>query len=403
MELAEIRETDCPGWTRRSFSDAYRRSRGWTAELMERAGLDVRADPVGNLLGALPGSEPGLSQIVVGSHSDTVLGGGRFDGMVGVVGAVEVARVLQASGRPLRHPLLVADFLGEEPNRFGISCLGSRAVSGQLSRAHLGLRDQQGESLAEALSAFGSDPDRIQGSLWPSDRLLGYLELHVEQGARLERAGVPLGIVTAITGIHRAVVTFTGRPDHAGTVAMAERRDALAAAAEMILAVERMARQTSGQDAGVGTVGRLELTPGVANVVAGWARAWVELRSPDASWLAGRRRSLEEEVVELAARRGVEAVVEWVSSESPVACHAGMRRLIAEAIRDLAVRSMEVPSAAGHDAAHLSRLCPVGMIFIPSRQGRSHCPEEWTEPGQVARGVEALLASVVALDQVSSL
>jgi N-carbamoyl-L-amino-acid hydrolase len=403
MELAELREPAHPGWTRRTFSEPYRRSRGWTARLMERAGLGVRADPVGNLLGDLPGSEPGLPQIVVGSHTDTVAGGGRFDGMVGVLGAVEVARVLQVSGHRLRHPLLVADFLGEEPNRFGLSCVGSRAVSGQLSPAHLELRDEQGESLAEALSAFGSDPERIELGLWSPDQLWGYLELHIEQGTRLERAGVPLGVVTAITGIHRAVVTFTGRPDHAGTATMEERRDALAAAAEAVLAVEWLAGPTSEGDSGVGTVGRLELTPGVANVVPGWARVWAELRSPDAALLAERHRSLEGAVVALAARRGVEAVVEWVSSEPPVVCHPGMRQLITEAIRELGFGQMEVPSGASHDAAPLSRLCPVGMIFIPSRQGRSHCQEEWSEPGQVAVGAEALLASVLALDQDGSL
>jgi len=399
MELAELREPDQPGFTRRLFSEPYHRSRAWVKDQMEAVGLNVRTDPVGNLIGELMGEELGLPQIALGSHTDTVAGGGRFDGMVGVLGAIEVARLIGQLGQPLRHPLLVADFLGEEPNRFGLSCLGSRAVAGQLTSGHLSLQDQDGQTLAAALAATGSHPENLPKGLWPADRLHCYLELHIEQGSRLQAARVSLGVVTAIAGIHRAVITVRGRPDHAGTATMAERRDALAAAAEVVLLVERLAKEVGEGGSGVATVGRLEVSPGSTNVVPGLATAWAEFRSAQVDWLQDRNRALAAGVAELAARRDLNIAVEWVSAEPPVDCAEGVRHLLRETIEELGQPSMELSSGASHDAAHLARLGPMGMIFIPSQDGRSHCPEEWTAPREVALGVAALLAAVLRLDR----
>jgi N-carbamoyl-L-amino-acid hydrolase len=403
MELAEFREPGQPGFTRRLFSEPYQRSRGWVIEQMEAVGLVVRADPLGNLIGELAGDQPELPQIVVGSHTDTVAGGGRFDGMVGVLGAIEVARLLHQGGSRLRHSLLVVDFLGEEPNRFGLSCLGSRAVADQLSPTLLSLRDQDGQTLAAALSAAGSRPDEVSQGLWPTARLHSYLELHIEQGSALERAGVPLGVVTAIAGIHRAVVTVTGRPDHAGTTAMSDRRDALTACAEVVLLVEQLAQESRNDGSGVGTVGRMGISPGATNVVPGRATAWVEFRSSEQAWLQDRHLGLEAGVFEMVARRGVEAKVDWVSAESPIACSEGVRQLIGEVVQELGYPLLELSSGASHDAAHVSGRCPMGMIFIPSQDGRSHCPEEWTAPAEVALGVTALLATVLRLDRRDSI
>jgi N-carbamoyl-L-amino-acid hydrolase len=399
MELAEFREPDQPGFTRRTFSEPYQRSRAWVKELMEAAGLQVRTDPTGNLIGELQGEAPELSQIAVGSHTDTVAGGGRFDGMVGVIGAIEVARLIRQGGQRLRHPLLVADFLGEEPNRFGLSCLGSRAVAGQLTPGHLLRPDESGETLISALLERGSRPADLSEGLWQPERLHCYLELHIEQGSRLQRAGIALGVVTAIAGIHRAVITVSGRPDHAGTTAMNERRDALAGAAEVVLLVERLAREQGEGGSGVGTVGRLEVSPGASNVVPGEARAWAEFRSIEPAWLQDRHLALDAGVAELAARRDLGVSIDWVSAEPPVACSEGVRQAIREALEGLGQPSLELPSGASHDAAHVAHLCPMGMIFIPSRDGRSHCPEEWTEPEEVALGVAALLATVLRLDR----
>ncbi|HUY24309.1 MAG TPA: Zn-dependent hydrolase [Candidatus Saccharimonadales bacterium] len=403
MELAEFRELDQPGWTRRLFSEPYQRSRAWTRDLMEAAGLEVQADAVGNLLGRLAGVSSDVPELVIGSHTDTVAGGGRFDGMVGVVAAVEVARLLGQTGRRLRHSLLVVDFLGEEPNRFGISCVGSAAVVGQLGEELLRLTDEKGDTLAAALAGIGASPGGLSEMVWPTQRLHGYLELHIEQGARLEREGIRLGVVTSIAGIHRGVITLVGRPDHAGTAAMDDRRDALAAAAEVVLLVERLARESRLGGDGVGTVGRLEIAPGAANVVPGMAIVWVEFRSAESKWLDDRHRALEAGVRDCAARRRLEVEIEWISEGSPVACAPGPRRAIVEAIEELGQAHLELPSGASHDAALLAQICPIGMIFIPSREGRSHCPEEWTDPEDVALGAEALLGAVLRLDLADSL
>ncbi|MGC1193262.1 MAG: Zn-dependent hydrolase [Candidatus Dormiibacterota bacterium] len=402
MELAEFRELDQPGHTRRLFSEPYSRSRAWVTEQMESAGLTVHTDPVGNLIGELAGVEEGLPAIVIGSHTDTVAGGGRFDGMVGVVGAIEVARLLQQTSTPLRHQLWVVDFLGEEPNRFGLSCLGSRAVSGLLNPADLGQLDSDRQTLGAALSATGAQLGDLAAGVWPAGNLRAYLELHIEQGAALERAGAGLGVVTAIAGIHRAVVTIIGRSDHSGTTSMTARRDALAAGAEVVLLVERLGQTAAEDGSGVATVGRLEITPGAANVVPGQVAAWVEFRGAVESWLRDRHLQLEDGIRELARRRDVGFEVEWISSGPPVSCSEEVRHTIRAASEELGQSVIDVPSGASHDAVSIAHLCPMGMIFIPSKDGRSHCPEEWTEPSEVALGVAALLASVLRLDQPTS-
>ncbi len=394
MELSRFREPEQPGHTRRVFSEPYRRSRSWIRQRMAEVGLRVQEDPAGNLLGELPGRRADLPWIALGSHSDTVLGGGRFDGMVGVLAAIEVARL----SPDLAHPLLVVDFLGEEPNQFGISCLGSRAVSGQLTPAHLGLRDAGGGSLAQALEEHGARPKELSQALWSGLRLAGYLELHIEQGRRLEQAGYPLGLVTGICGIHRGRIVVSGRADHAGTASMSDRRDALAGAAQLVLLVERLARASRRGAAGVGTVGQLAVVPGAANVVPEAASLTLELRSTSAAWLASTLRQLEAGARRVTEERSLGLELEWVSTQAPVACAPQMQTVVARAASRLGLPFLELESGASHDAAHLANLCPVGMIFVPSREGRSHCPEEWTEPGQVAVGVRALLAAVRVLD-----
>jgi len=398
LRLAEHVEPDQPGWTRRVFSPAYSAARQLVAELMADAGLAVSRDAGGNLLGHLPGSEPELPALVIGSHTDTVAGGGRFDGMVGVVAAIEVARRLQEAGNRLRHPLWVVDFLGEEPNRFGLSCLGSRAVTGHLDASHLELRDGSGTTLREALVGVGAQPEALASARWPSGSIHAYIELHVEQGTRLEEAGRPLGVVTGIVGIHRVKIDLSGRPDHAGTTPMGQRLDALQAAAQVILGIERIGHRRIGAE-GVATVGQITVSPNSPNVVAGSATLVAELRSIDSEWLSQGDRQVAELGARVEAETGVGAELTWVSQEPPVACHPAMRQLLAEAVSELGIEPLEVPSGASHDAAHVARLGPMGMLFIPSRGGRSHCPEEWTEPEQVAVGTAALLEAVRGVDR----
>src|ERR1700674_2826576 len=288
--LAEFHDPDSPGWTRRVFSAPYIRSREWVADRMRNAGLKVRVDAAGNVIGTLAGVNG--QALVTGSHTDTVAGGGRFDGPLGVLGAIEAARCLRDGGLHLRHELRVVDFLGEEPNDFGISCVGSRAIAGTLSAEHLALHDPSGQALAGALASSGGDTARIKEAAWPAGDMSAFVELHIEQGPILERAGVPLGIVSGIAGIDRMLITFMGQADHAGTTPMDARHDALCAAADAVLAVERLAADGGG----VGTAGRIEALPGALNVVPEHARLWAEFRNTAGDWLDSRRLLLEKAV-----------------------------------------------------------------------------------------------------------
>jgi N-carbamoyl-L-amino-acid hydrolase len=361
---------------------------------MRDAGLEVQRDAAGNLIGTL--AREGTAALVVGSHTDTVTGGGRFDGPVGVLGAVEAARCIRDSGRTLHHELRVVDFLGEEPNDFGLSCVGSRAVAGTLTADHLAARDPSGRTLAEALESAGADPKRIQEAAWAANIVGGFVELHIEQGPVLERAGVPLGVVTGIAGIERVVATFEGQADHSGTTPMGARHDALCAAADAVLAIERLASE--GHDAGVGTAGRIEASPGALNVVPARVQLWAEFRSVDGAWLDSRGRALEEAVSEAGHKRGVGAGVKRLSRTEPVVTSAEVRSAMTEAVGSLGLDYALLPSGAGHDTVQMSRLGPVGMLFVPSVGGRSHCPEEMTSPEHLEAGVAALLATLLVLD-----
>ncbi|MGH9302845.1 MAG: Zn-dependent hydrolase [Acidimicrobiales bacterium] len=393
--LSSFRDPEHPGWTRPVFSPVDREARLWVAETMRAAGLEVETDSAANLIGRLAGSGEGGGAVVTGSHTDTVLGGGRFDGIIGVLGAIEAARCLRESGVSLEHDLVVIDFLGEEPNDFGLSCVGSRAIAGNLSGGHLALGGPDGDSLACALEKAGGDPAAVAGARWALGSVHCFIELHIEQGPRLERAGKPIGVVTGIAGIHRLAAEFTGRPDHAGTTPMRERRDALLGAAEAALEIEAAA------EGGVATAGRLEVRPGANNVVPGEATLWAEARSDDEEWLAGFARRVESSVAGIAKRRRLESALRWASREGPVLVTAWVADAISQAARSFGTEPLELPSGAGHDAAQMAAVGPMGMIFVPSHDGRSHCPEEWTELDQIGHGVTVLIEALGLVDGIS--
>jgi N-carbamoyl-L-amino-acid hydrolase len=401
--LAAIHE-DGPGWTRRVFGEADRDARNAVAAMMAGVGLETAIDAAGNVVGVLRGEGPaGGPALVTGSHTDTVAQGGRFDGIVGVVGGIEAVRVLRESGVRLDHDLRVVDFLGEEPNDYGLSCVGSRAVAGTLTPAHLGLTLTTGgaapsgataDRLADGLIRAGTDPDAALRAAWAPGSVLAYLELHIEQGPHLEALGAPLGIVTSIVGIQRVEVTYRGRPDHAGTMPMGLRHDAGCAAAAGMLAVERLA-----DEGNVATVGVLELSPGSTNVIPGRARLVAESRSVDPAWLAAFRTRLAEELAGPARARGVDVDLEWLTMEAPTPMAASMSRLLTAAAGALGHRVAPLVSFAGHDAVSMAHLGPTGMVFVPSKDGRSHCPEEWTDVADIAVGVHTLAQAVVGADR----
>lgn len=393
--LSAFTDATQPGWTRRAFTPPYLQARAWLSERMADAGLQAAIDAGGNLVGRRPGRLAAARPLVLGSHTDTVAGGGRFDGILGVLAAIEVARALQEAGAGLRHPLEVIDFLGEEPNDFGLSMVGSRALAGTLDPAGLQRQDLSGRSLADAIAAAGGDPGRLAGVRRVPGSVACYLELHIEQGRRLEQAGCPLGVVTAITGVTRYRVELQGRADHVGGTPVAERCDALAGAAQVISAMERL--WTDG--AGVGTVGRLTVSPNSINVVPENVMMWTDMRSLNGALLDTRRESFAAQVGEISAQRGLRAAVDLLSREEPVPADPAVCAALAEVAARTGRPFLQLPSYAGHDANQMAKIAPVGMLFAPSRDGRSHCPEEWTEPDDIAVCLAALAAAVIRLDQ----
>lgn len=396
-ELSGYAEGAEPGWTRRVFSDAYRASREWVASRMRDAGLETHVDAAGNVVGRLPGRDRSKPVLMTGSHTDTVHGGGRFDGIVGVLSAIELVRRLRESGTQLERDLVVVDFLGEEANGFGLSCVGSRAFAGAMTPAHLDRVDEHGQRLGDALAGFGLDPQGALTGAWAPGSVHAYVELHVEQGPLLELSGTPVGVVTGIAGIERLLVDFAGRGDHAGTMPMAERHDALLAAAEAVLSVER--EGCGAPVHGVSTTGRIESSPGALNVVPNQARIWAEMRSVDGEWLSGAKRRVVERIAADAEKRGVTTMAEWLTDSVPVDCDKSLQDRIGQAAGELGHAWEAVPSGAGHDAAHLAGLGPMGMIFIPSVGGRSHVPEEFSNIEDITTGAHVLAHTLTSLDR----
>lgn len=389
---------DGPGCNRTLFSAAYQDSRPWVAELMREAGLVVHRDSSGNIVGTVEGEHPDAPPILLGSHTDTVRSGGALDGAVGVLGAIETVRLLRERGLRLRRPLHVLDFLGEESNDHGLSCLGSRSLMGELTAADLDRQDAEGQSLGERCRSTGLDPSGMVGRRGGvAHGAAAYLELHIEQGPVLEERNIEIGVVTAIAGIERLIARFLGQADHAGTMPMADRRDALAAAAQAVLAVRQLGCDSG--NTGVATTSLVTALPGSPNVVPGSARLEAEMRSTDPVWLDTARSRLVEDVAAKARALGVEVDFEWVYDNPPQPLDDTLQSAVIQATEALGHSWIPIPSGATHDAVHLARSVPTAMIFIPSVGGRSHCPEEHTELPDIVRGIDVLTETVLAVDR----
>lgn len=396
QKLAEMTEPGRP-WTRTAFSPLYEQARQWLAGEMRSIGLATEVDAGGNLIGTLSGSRNGIGAIGLGSHIDTVPDGGRFDGIAGVVAALEVAQAIAEAGCRLHHPLMVFDFLAEEPNRFGLSCVGSRAIAGELTPELLAARSPEGITLAQGIARMGGRPEALGGMLRGSREMRAFMELHIEQGVRLESAGDDIGIVTDIVGISRVEITLAGRTDHSGTTPMDRRQDALVAAAHLVAAVEHQATE-SGRDSLVATVGKLAVHPNAANAVPGEVVLTLEVRATRMETVTGFLQSVREFLRQIEVERGVRSTVRPLSQGQPVAMDPNLRKALAVAAGDAGLSVQDMPSGGGHDTAFMARICPVGMIFIPCRDGRSHCPEEWASTEQISKGAQTLLNAVLALD-----
>jgi len=393
-ELAEIGKQESGGVTRLSFTEEERAAKDLVASYMEEAGLAVREDAAGNLFGRREGKDPDAPTILVGSHVDSVYDGGNFDGPLGVLAGVEVVQTMQEDGVETEHPVEVVAFTDEEGARFSFGMIGSRALAGTLSPEELKHEDANGISIADAMRDYGLDPDRIEEAARQSDSLAAYAELHIEQGRGLENEGLPAGVVTGIAAPVWRRLIFTGETGHAGTTPMVLRHDALAAAAEVMAVIEDEASSTGTS---VATVGQLGVEPGGINIIPGRVEISVDLRDID----EGTRDRLEDRILtrvrELCEKRGVGFETEVLQRMVPVSCSETVRGAVRAAYEGLGLEPYDLASGAAHDGMQLVRLCPIGMIFIRSRDGISHNPDEWSSEEDCATGVNVLYSTVLDL------
>jgi beta-ureidopropionase / N-carbamoyl-L-amino-acid hydrolase len=398
LALSAITDPEKP-YTRRSFSDLYLQGRAWLKGRFEEAGLSVRLDTGANLIGRLDGAEPDAPTIVLGSHTDTVPSGGRFDGPAGVLAGLEVVRAMKTAGYRPRHAIEVVDFLAEEPSEYGISCVGSRAMAGVLDETMLRYVNPEGETLSDAIGRMGGDAAGL--ALAQRKDIAGYLELHIEQGVVLQNNRIDLGLVTAIVGITRIEVLYEGSADHAGTTLMDHRRDASLAAARLLLFVSDRATELSARKTGhfVATTGILDIEPNAANVVPGSARLVFDIRAEDHDMTVGFLAELDARSMAIAEQCNVRRKsFKTLSSTMPTICDRHLLDLLKRGAEGLGLSTMPLASGAGHDAAFIARIAPSAMLFIPCRDGKSHTPEEWTEAHQISAGAAALYESVRLLD-----
>jgi allantoate deiminase len=386
-ELA--RHSEQPGGlTRVSLSPEYRAAADLVLAWMRAAGMDARLDAIGNVVGRYEGERKGLPCLMLGSHLDTVRDAGKYDGMLGVISGIECVHALHAAGKRLPFAIEVIGFTDEEGVRFGVSLLGSRCVAGTFDPAMLQAKDKNGTSLAEALRAFGLDPDRVGEAARARDALHAYAELHIEQGPVLEAEGLPVGAVTAINGYTRMAVTIDGTAGHAGTVPMGLRRDALAAAAECVLAVERIGR---AEPELVATVGKLETLPGAINVIPGCVRFTVDVRAPEDARRARAVQAIGADFDAICRRRGMVLRSERIQEMGVTACAPWLIERMERAIGAEGVAVRRLPSGAGHDGMALQAIADIAMLFVRCERGISHNPAEAITAADAETGARVLL------------
>lgn len=394
-ELGEIGRDPLGGWSRLAFGpeerEAHQLFRRWTTEL----GMKVHTDPIGNTFAELDGESPG-PVLLVGSHLDTVPQGGNFDGAAGVVAALEAAHMVSESGG-LRLPYRAVAFSGEEGARFGAPCIGSRVATGAFTADTLHeLSDSEGRTVAECASKIGLNPYGVAEAVWPPGSVAAFLELHIEQGRVLESRRLPVGIVDAIAGSTRLRLAFHGHADHSGATPMPLRNDALAGASEFVVEVEQRAAALRTT---VATVGQMDVTPGSFTTVPGLVQLSLDVRDIDSENQRALADDLLDRAMRIAARRGLEVSATLVSDQSPVVLHKPVRERLAHAAQKAAVPFCVLPSGASHDAAHVAKVAPTGMVFVPSSKGISHSPEEWSDAENIAKAVTIMVMALQSLDR----
>ena len=395
-ELGKFGETP-EGMDRLAFSPADVESREYTMALMREAGLAVRIDTGGNIIGRKPGADDSLPAIAMGSHTDTVPLGGKYDGALGVMGAIEVIKTLAENGHTTRHPIEAIVFTNEEGTRFHRWLIGSRAMAGMLEPEDLAAVDAEGVSLAQRMGDIGGDLSRVEEAARKPGELAAYFELHIEQGPYLYRSGTPIGVVTGITGRGVFEMDITGMSNHAGTTPMGERRDALVAASKMVVQVQKMAAED--EICRVATAGALDVLPNAVNVVPGRATVGVEFRDLDMEALAAAERELTRMAREAEEQDGVEVTINRHRFTDAVPITPDMQAWVGEAAERAGFTWERVPSGAGHDAQAIASIAPMAMVFVPSVGGISHAIEEYSSPEDCANGAQVLLELLLLADE----
>jgi ureidoglycolate amidohydrolase len=384
-ELALISQAGPPVVTRIVFTEADMRARAWAAHRCEQAGLRIRQDAIGNMFARWEGSDPKAAAVGTGSHIDAIPNAGKYDGVVGVLGGLEAIRALKRAGvRPHRSIELLL-FTSEEPTRFGIGCIGSRLLSGTLtSEAAKKLTDLDGESLEQVRTraGFGGDLEAVR---LPVGYFKSFLELHIEQGPILEREGVPLGVVTEIAAPASAQISIHGAGGHAGGVLMPDRKDALCAASELILAAERAARNSGSGDS-VATVGMCTVFPGAINSIPSRVSITIDVRDTDLDRRDRMMGAIDTESQRISRRRGVTIETELLNADAPAKCAPEIIDALSESCSKHGESFRTMVSRAYHDSLFMAQIAPTGMLFIPCRNGYSHRPDEYASIADIARG-----------------
>ena len=394
--LAAFSDAAPPAVTRIVFTPADLKARAWVISRCEEAGLTVRQDAIGNIFARWNGTDPSAPAVGTGSHIDAIPNAGKYDGVVGVLGGLEAIRVLRRSGFRPKNSLELLVFATEEPTRFGIGCLGSRLLSGTLSAdAAAKLKDRDGKSMDEVRRKAGLNGN-LQDVELPAGYYMGFVELHIEQGPLLERAQTSLGIVMRIAAPASLRISIEGAGGHAGGVLMPDRKDALCAAAELILAIESAARSSGAPDT-VATVGVCEVFPGAVNSIPSRVHLTLDIRDTDQARRDGVIQTIERVSQNISTKRQVSIQSELLNADAPADCAPEVRKAISESCREHGFPFLEMVSRAYHDSLFISRIAPTGMLFIPCRNGYSHRPDEYAAPEDIARGALVLAEALAKL------
>lgn len=397
-ELAAIGATPAGGVTRYALSDTDWQAHQWVSDVASRYGLATRFDAVGNMFIFDPDQPANLPPVLVGSHLDTVPNGGRYDGALGVLSSLETIIRLKEEGIALTHPVQLVVWSEEEGSRFKGGLVGSRAFIGVMPEQELGEADENGQTLADALRQRGLNPDEVGGVARKPGDVRAYLELHIEQGGTLYSAKEQIGIVTGIVGIRRYDVTVHGQANHAGTTPMHLRSDALLGAAHMVRLTEEIVKKSQHHSA-VATVGKLTVHPGGVNVVPGRVELTLEIRDLEPSVMDDLAKSILGSFEQVSHERGLQITWQQTADVLPAPTSDAIRQAVISVVQELGYSYREMPSGAGHDAQSLTRICPTGMLFVPSVDGISHSPKEFTPDEDCMRGATALLNTIAVLQR----